>query len=171
MSDLAKTALDIARNIQKGVPKGNKPPSEGGPPKSEQVLLHSVVKGTRPYIEKIVYQINGCYENGWYDACAVVTRRLIETLIIETFEQHGIANKIQNPAGDYFYLKDLIARTLNETTWHIGRNAKQALPRLKDIGDRSAHSRRFLAHRGDIDKIIDDLRVITQELVLLANLK
>src|ERR1700677_3761407 len=109
------------------------PPEEGLAAITQTVIVMSLVRGTRGYIEKVANQINGAYENGWYDACAVMLRRLIETLIIETFEHHNIAHKIKNSAGDFLYLRDLIDKTLAETTWNIGRNAKQALPKLKDI--------------------------------------
>jgi len=45
------------------------------------------------------------------------------------------------------------------------------MPRLKDIGDKSAHSRRYNAHRGDITPLTVDLRLVVQELVYLAALK
>lgn len=170
-NDLATYALSLAKDIQKDVPKRGKPPDEGLLPQSEQIIPFSIVRGTRGYIEKIVNQINGCYENGWFDGCAVMIRRLVETLIIEAFEHHGIANTIKNYSGDFFYLGDLISKTIGESSWNLGRNTKAALPRLKSIGDLSAHSRRYVAHRNDIDKVVDDLRVIVQELVFLAELK
>jgi hypothetical protein len=135
------------------------------------VLLSSITRGTRGYIEKLVNQINGAYENGWYDACSVMIRRLIETLIIEVFEHHKTDNRIKGPSGDFLYLNDLISRTLSSSDWNLSRNTKKALPKLKDIGDRSAHSRRYIAHRGDIESIVPDLRVVVQELVYLAGLK
>lgn len=147
------------------------PPVEPQMPEREGVLPHSLVANTRGYIEKIVYQINGCYEKGWFDACAVMTRRLIETLIIEAFEHCNISANIKGPTGDYYFLRDLISRTLTESTWNLGRNTRNALPRLKDIGDQSAHSRRFIAQRADIEKIIPDLRVVVQELTFIAGLK
>jgi hypothetical protein len=98
-------------------------------------------------------------------------RRLIETLIIESFENNNIAQNIKNQAGDFFYLSDLISKTLSEPSWNLSRNARQALPKLKDIGDKSAHSRRFNAVRNDIDKIYSEIRVVVQELVYLAGLK
>ncbi|GAI02150.1 unnamed protein product, partial [marine sediment metagenome] len=79
-------------------------------------------------------------------------------MIIEVFESHKIESKIKNPNGDYLYLGDLITKILNEQSWNLGRNARKALPRLKDIGDQSAHSRRFVAHREDIDKVIPYIR-------------
>ena len=171
MITLGKEAYDLVKQIEKDIPSLYVPPSAGTTPKYQMVLPFSVVRNTRGYIEKVVNQINGCYEKGWYDGCAVMMRRLIETLIIECFEYHNIAHKIQNNSGDFYYLKDLIAKTLAENIWNLGRNTKKALPKLKDIGDQSAHSRRFIAHREDIDKVIGDFRTVVQELVFLSNLK
>lgn len=147
------------------------PPEEGLASTTQPVIIMSLVRGTRGYIERVCNQINGAYENGWYDACAVMLRRLIETLIIEAFERHQIANKIQNANGDFFYLRDLIDKTLAENAWNLGRNTKQALPRLKDIGDKSAHSRRYIAQRGDIQPLLVDIRTVVQELIYIAALK
>lgn len=162
--------LTLAKEINSIAPKEWLPPAEGIDSKSQNIVYSPLVKGTRTYIEKISNQINGCYENGWFDACAVMIRRLLETLIIEVFEQHKIENKIKKN-GDYSFLGDLINRTLSETSWTLGRNTKNALPKLKDIGDKSAHSRRFNAIRHDIDDIKIDLRTVIQELLVLAKLK
>ena len=171
MQQFAKDILYLAKKIQDDSQELNKPPEEGYPAKDERVFPFSIVRGTRGYIEKVVNQINGTYEMGWYDACAVMLRRLIETLIIEAFEANNIADNIKNNNGDYFYLGDLIDIALNEKTWTLGRNTSNALPRLKGIGDRSAHSRRYNAQRGDLEKILDDIRDVVQELVSLAKLK
>ena len=114
MLDLAREAFRLAKNLQVEAPKAFLPPSEGTKPSSEQVLPHAVVRGTRGYIERVCHQINGSYENGWYDACAVMMRRLIETLIIEAFEHHKLDNKIKNAStGDFFFLRILlIARSV-----------------------------------------------------------
>jgi hypothetical protein len=171
MNDFAKQTLLIAKNIQEEIPRKNLPPDEGLPSESQQVIPFSVVRGSRGYIEKVVHQINGCYENGWFDGCAVMIRRLIETLIIEVYEYHSISEKIKNDNDDFLYLNDLVGKILTESAWNLGRNVKRALPKLKDIGDRSAHSRRYIAHRQDIDKNISELREVVQELIYLANLK
>jgi len=135
------------------------------------VLPFSLVRNTQGYIERIANQVNGTYENGWYDACTVMIRRLLETLIIEAFEHHKIAANITNNAGDFFYLKDLIDRCAIESAWNLKRNCKRAMPKLKDIGDKSAHSRRYNAHRGDIDPLLADVRLVVQEFIYLAKLK
>ena len=169
-SELVKSTLVISKAIQDDINQFWLPPSAGLPSRQELVLAKSLFKGTRKYIEIVVNEINSTYENGCYDACAVMIRRLVETLIIEAFEYHKISDKIKRPTGDFPYLSDLIIHVLNETSWNLTRNAKQALPRLKSIGDLSAHSRRYNAHRQDIDKFILDLRIVVQELLNLANL-
>lgn len=170
MKDLS-LVLDVARNLQSTSQRHVQPPDEGFKSQSQMVLPFSVVKGTRGYIEKVVNQINSSYENGWFDSCSVMIRKLIETLIIETFEAHGISNKIKNSGGDFYFLNDLINLTLSESSWNLGRNTKKAIPKLKAVGDMSAHARRYNAHKRDVDKIIDDIRVVTEELVYLSNLK
>jgi hypothetical protein len=172
MSTTGREALALAKALKEAAPKSFVPPSEGTRPANEFILPHAMVRGTRGYIEKVVYQINGCYEKGWFDGCAVMMRRLIETLIIECYEKYGIPEKIKKPAtGDFLYLADLIDKVTQEPKWNLGRNAKQALARLKSIGDQSAHSRRYNAHREDIDKVSQDFRVVCQELLYLSGLK
>lgn len=164
-------AASIAKELQALVSGVLKPPSETAPSAAEPVVYMSMVRGTRGYIEKLAHQINGCYASGWYDACAVMVRRLVETLIIEAFEAHKIESKIKDMNGDYLMLRDLIDRTTAEPSWTLGRNAKKVLHKLKDVGDKSAHSRRYIAHREDLDGLLTDVRVVIQELLYLAKLK
>ena len=169
--DNAREAVELAKALQAAAPKTYLPPSDGTKPETQQILPHAMVRNTRGYVERVCYQINGCYEKGWFDACAVMMRRLLETLIIEVFEHHKLDAKIKNATtGDFLFLKDLIDRVVQEPSWNIGRNARQALPRLKQLGDQSAHSRRYIAYREDIDKASTDFRTVCQELLSLAKL-
>jgi hypothetical protein len=163
--------FNIAKKINSDIPKNYLPPQEGKISQTQHILSSSFVKDTRGYIEKIVNQINGCYQEGWYDACAVMIRRLLETLIIETYEHYKIEQKIKKPNGDFVYLSDLISFLLSETSWNLGRNTRKALLSIKNIGDYSAHSRRYNAHRQDIDDIKNDFRIVVQELLYLSKLK
>lgn len=171
MRELIKAAVEASKAAQYEAISFGSVPDEGLPSYSQQVLPKSLAVNTRGYIEKILNQINGSYEKGWFDACAVMIRRLVETLIIEAFEKHKISNQIKTSDGEFYYLSDLIDKTLSEPSWNIGRNSKNSLPKLKSIGDKSAHSRRFTARRWDIDKILPDLRVVAEELIYLAGLK
>ena len=127
-------------------------------------------KANRGYMVTVGRQMNGCYSAGWYDACAVMMRRLIEIAIIEAFEGKGISSKIQDAAGDYFQLTDLVARTLSETAWRLSRNAKKYLPTLRDVGHMSAHGRYYTAKKEDIDFVRQGCRAVVEELLHHANL-
>lgn len=166
-----RNIVAVAKAISADIAIEVGPPEEGVAANTQQVIMMTMVRDTRGYITKIANQINGAYEHGWYDACAVMIRRLIETLIIECFEHHGISSNIKGPTGEFFYLRDLIDKTVNEATWNLGRNTKTALPKLKDIGDKSAHSRRYVALRGDIQPLLLDIRTVVQELLFLSELK
>jgi hypothetical protein len=171
MTSSARNTFSAAKAIDLDVRRELGPPDEGLRAETQLVVPRSIVRGTRGYIEKIANQANGCYEKGWYDACAVIVRRLIETLIIEAYEKHSIAQTIKNSQGDFLYLRDLISHCLAEQSWNLSRNCKQALPKLKDIGDKSAHSRRYIAQRGDLDPLLADIRLVVQELIFLAERK
>lgn len=170
--EIAKSALALSKRLQDEVREAFRPPQEGYLAKTERIIPIFLVKGTRGYIEKIANQVNGCYENGWYDACAVMIRRLIETLLIEAFEHNGIADKIKDTNGDFLPLEEIINRAIAETSkWNLSRDAKRGLPKLKQLGDRSAHSRRFNARRADLDNVIDGVRLIVEELLYISGLR
>jgi hypothetical protein len=138
---------------------------------SDDFFPLEIVRDTRGYIERVAEQACGSYDQGWYDAASVMARRLLETLIIETFEAHKIDNKIKNPDGTFYYLSGLIPTLMSEKSWNISRNVRTALPKLKDLGDQSAHNRRYLARKGDLDKIKRDFRITLEELVHISKLK
>jgi hypothetical protein len=140
-------------------------------PATEQVLPLDLVRPTRrKYIEKIVIQANGCYEHRWFDACSVMIRRLVETLIIELYEAKGNESAIKHPTGEFFMLGRLVDSLLASKAWNLSREPRRLLPGIKLLGDRSAHSRRYLATKQDVDKVIPGLRVVAEELLHLAGL-
>jgi len=125
---------------------------------------------TRDYLKTIAKQAASCYDQGLYDACSVMTRKLLEVLIIESFERFKISSKIKNgSSGHFYFLSDLIDHFRAETAWNIGRNAKDSLTSLKKMGDMSAHNRRYSAKKSDVDKLKDDLRIVLEELVQLID--
>lgn len=140
-------------------------------PETEQVLPMAVVHQTRGYIEKIVLQANGCYEHQWYDACAVMIRRLIETLIIELYEARGKTADIKDRDNNFYMLSVLVDKVITDNSWNLGRETKSTLPLLKSLGDRSAHNRHYLAKKADIDKVLQGLRVVVDDLLHLSGLK
>lgn len=169
MERFAKNALNIARQIQTDVDKVSQPPAQGSPPKTSQVIASSLFMAKRGYLIRLVNQINGTYEKGWYDACAVMLRRLIETLIISVYESKQIDNEIKDNNGNFYPLNKLIDLASNDSRLNLGQKAKQALEQIKKLGNRSAHSRRVYARREDLSNHIFDIDTLVQELLFLAD--
>ncbi len=139
-------------------------------PPSDSVLPHELFDGTRGYLERVVHQINISYDNALFDCCAVMCRRLLETLIIETYEAEGRPSEIKASDGNYFMFSDLLRVLGGDKKLKLSRNGLKGLRDFKRLGDLSAHNRRFNARRSDIDKIQDGLRVAAEELLHLSKL-
>lgn len=132
--------------------------------------LSILAQAKRGYLVTVGRQMNGCFTTGWYDAAAVMMRRLIEIAIIEAFEGKGLANKIKDSNGNYLQLSDLVAKALAETTWSLSRNARKVLPNLRDIGHMSAHGRYFCARKEDLEAAKPGCRVVVEEFLHHAGL-
>jgi hypothetical protein len=140
-------------------------------PANERVLPSAVILSAPDYLQRIVLQANGCYEQRWYDACSVMIRKLVESLIIEVYERHGKGDEIKKD-GDYLMLAGLIHHILNiQKYWSLQRETKRELPDLKKLGDRAAHNRRYQATKQDIDQSRPGLRVAIDDLLHLAKMK
>ena len=127
----------------------------------------TLLSSTPYYVKKMSEQMCGCYDVGLYDASLVMMRKLFETLIIECYEKYGFESEIQDKNENYYYFKELINSFLSSPHWTISRNLKKNIAKIKTYGDLSAHNRRFIATKKDIDDFKFELRQCLQEIVLL----
>ncbi len=137
-------------------------------------LIGAVWENTRPYIEAVCRQMNGCYLATYFDGASVMMRRLIETLIIEAYEHLKREGEIKDLQHNYFMLNELVERASGEKTHaglHLSRDGRAALRSIKSLGDKSAHNRRYVAQKADLDNVRQGLRLVSQELIQIANLK
>ncbi|MDM9385395.1 hypothetical protein QUB80_32595 [Chlorogloeopsis sp. ULAP01] len=134
-------------------------------------LPEAIWKNTRGYIEKIAFQVNGCFQYGFYDGASVLLRRLVETLLIECYEHDKTQARISDSDGNYFMLSGIIGDAVDKSRLSLGRKTKLVLRELKAIGDRSAHNRRYNAVRADLEKIRLGVRLVVDELIQLAELR
>lgn len=133
-------------------------------PDSEPVLPSSLFKNAPQYLLRINLQANGCFNERWFDACGVMIRRIVESLIIEVYERNGRPAEVKS--GDhYLMLADLVGKITSQTHWALNREAQKTLPHLKTLGDRSAHTRYYGTQRNDIEKVLPGLRVTTENLL------
>ncbi len=138
--------------------------------RSDSIFPTELFEGTRGYIEKVVVQINASYDHSLYDCCAVMCRRLLETLIIEVYEAKGRASKLKGPDGHFQMFSSLLSHLENDTQFNLARDSIKGLKNFKNLGDQSAHNRRFNARKQDIDRIRDGARIAAEELLHLASL-
>ncbi len=136
----------------------------------DSIIPNEWVSGTRPYFERMVYQINGTYQYGFYDACAVLCRRLMEALIIETYVVTKRPHDIQNN-GRFFPLERLISAICADKAIVLGRNIPKTMLDMKDIGDAAAHDRTYITQQQDFQDIKARYRRLITELLSAAGLR
>lgn len=135
-------------------------------------LLPLDILDTAPYYIKLTAkQMNQCFECCLYDAVLVVMRKLIETLIIECFERYGVDNNIKDDKGNFLFLSELIPRFVAADKWNVSRNLETYIKTVKKYGDLSAHNRRFLAKRSDMNIFKFEMRQVVQEIIMIIDYK
>jgi hypothetical protein len=123
----------------------------------------------RKYLLAMIEQINGCYQFGFYDGCAVMCRRLMETLLIEVFEHNSAGAKIK-AQGEYVGLRDIIAQAKSGHHFKLQRGTADVMEAIKLLGDTAAHSRMYITKQQDIDDVRFKFRKMISELLHLAGM-
>ena len=137
---------------------------------SSSVIPLEFVSGTKTYLERMVKQINGCYDSGFFDASLVILRRLTESLIIEVYQKE---DRIPEIRGDntFFQLNKLISKITSDPAVLKGRGFSGGLELIKDLGDTAAHNRTYITPREDIDDNKTKIRKTIYELLVLSGIK
>jgi hypothetical protein len=137
---------------------------------SDLVLPTPMIKGTRKYLEEIAKQVNGCYEFQFYDGCAVLMRRLIESLLIDAFVKAGHVDQIRKD-GEFMMLEKIISVAKGGQYIRLARGSDKILEEIKYVGDRSAHNRNYISHKRDVGDLINKFRTVVAELLHLADIQ
>jgi hypothetical protein len=137
---------------------------------TDAVLVSETVAGTRPYLEKLAHQINGAYEYEFFDACAVLCRRLMESLLIEVYLSKGRHHEIQQN-GVFVPLEKLIAHITADRSITLGRGTNKIMEDVKRAGDTAAHDRTYITQQVDIDDWKSKYRKLISELLSVSGVK
>ena len=139
--------------------------------KSDSELLDEIkFCGKRKFIDHLIIQINHCYANNCYDASAVLMRRLLEILLILSYQNLNIDNEIKTEDGrGYIMLDSIVKNAISNTTLSLSR-IKSELDTIRKVGNFSAHGLTYSAGKNDIDGIKLNYRVILEELYNKAGL-
>ncbi len=129
-----------------------------------EYLPSEIVGGTRGYVEKVMGQVNRSFQCECFDACGVMIRRLLETLIIEVFEKKGIANQIKGSDNNYLMFTELVNKLISTPETPVSRTTRTELPKIAKVLNNCAHNRffnisapRLKGHQTDIEIAVTEL--------------
>ncbi|WP_179033026.1 DUF4145 domain-containing protein [Paenibacillus kribbensis] len=138
---------------------------------SNEVIPNDFFQDTRGYIKKISKQINSSYENNIFDGCAVLMRRLLEILLIHSFENLKLDGLIRNKNNDYLMLSEIIDEAKKNSLLNLSRNTKEHLDYFRKLGNFAAHKIYYNTKKQDIEKILLDYRSAIEELLYKSGIK
>lgn len=133
-------------------------------------IPESLWRGGDPYIEAICGEINGCIHRRYFNAAAVLLRRLAESMVIVAFHKQQRDDEIRSQDGNYFMFDKLVRTATAPGGLPLGREAKRSLTDIKVLGDRAAHNPRVLTREEDLQKLEGGARATIEELLTLSGL-
>ena len=133
-----------------------------------EILDENLFCGKRGYLNKLIKQINHCYRNNCFDACAVCMRRVFEISLILAYENLGIQNEIKKD-GEYVMLERIVANAVSNSTLGLSR-LKKEYDSIREVGNYAAHRVLYNTRKKDIDDIKQIYRVCLEELYYKAGL-
>lgn len=139
-------------------------------PQVQSHIIDAASVPERTLYKSLVGQINGTFEFGYFDATAVLMRRLVECLLIEAFDKTGNLNLITDENGDFKMLKGIVGKISSAGDLRLSRTARPALDIVKRLGDQAAHHRYHVTTKSDIDTVAVAFRSLVSELKALAGL-
>lgn len=125
----------------------------------------------RPYLDRIAKQINAAYENNMFDCCALMMRRMLEVLLIHSFQHAGIVDQITDTDGSIQPLKTLINKAKSLTEIKMSGGISKSIDQFRELGNLSAHLIHYSCRRDDIRHMRMEFRAVIEELLYLAGLK
>jgi hypothetical protein len=163
----AKRVAMIKRKRGPGAksPKAAKKKSKTARP-SDLYLQPEILDKMPPYIIRLVPQINGTYENEWYEGTAMVLRRLMETLIIELYTRRGWSRDVQDPdTNEFVQLKSMIDKLNGDARLRVQKRTIDGMSKVKEVGDTAAHDFRIRIRKSDLDRIQSAVRLTCERLI------
>lgn len=135
------------------------------------IIPESLLQEKRSFISHLIKQINASYENNIFDGCAVLMRRLLEILLILSYEAKKMEQKIQDESGHYKMLNPIIDDAINNKVLGLSRNTKDCLDTFRKLGNFSAHKIYYNASKKTVEQVILDYRAAIEELLYKSELR
>ena len=144
--------------------------------KSEDIITDDIiipdvlVLNSRGYIESISKQINASYNHNIFDGCAILMRRLLEILLIHSYEATNRIDNIAEKDG-YKTLSYIINYTLSNKPFKLSKEVTETLDDFRQLGNFAAHKIQYNTKRKDIDNIKLKYRLTVEELLYTSKIR
>lgn len=138
----------------------------------ETILPNALFNGLATNFQSICKQINASYENNLYDCTAVLMRRLLESLLVLSYQKAGIESEIMDKnCYHHISLDCMIKNAAQNSTLALSANTKKDMSLFKDLGNYSAHKIWYNCTQQDIKPHLLKYRVVVEELLYKAGMK
>jgi hypothetical protein len=141
------------------------------PEQVAHIIPTELFDNTRPHLQALVVQINGAYQSGFYDACAVMCRRLLNCLLLLAFESAAKGKVIRDASGEYRAFADIIELASSSRHIKLTRGAGAVMGKMDYVGDLAANHPTYTTRQKDIDEQRLAFHRVISELVHLAEIK
>lgn len=133
------------------------------------ILPDALVNNTRGYIISLSQQINASYNNNIFDGCAILMRRLLEILLIHSYEAIGKLDDIKTDSG-FNNLSYIINSTLSNKPFNLHKDSEEIIDTFRVLGNFAAHKIQYTTKRKDIDNVKLRYRLLVQELLYISEI-
>jgi len=132
---------------------------------ADELVPLEVFDGQPAYITRLIPQINGCWERAYYEACAVMIRRLLQTLIIELYARRGWLDELKDKqSGDFIGMKRMVNKVCGDDRFGMDGTFTRGLKELKELGDVAAHDFRVSLKKSEIERLRSKIRLTAERL-------
>ena len=136
----------------------------------DELIEEAKFCGKRPFLTRLIQQINFTYGKNCFDACAVLMRRLFEVLLVLAYQHKGIEADITKADGSHKMLEGIVKDAVQNGKLGIPARISKNFDAFREVGNNSAHNITYTAGKLDIDKIARDYRVMMEDLYNRAGL-
>jgi len=136
-------------------------------PAIESFIDPEIFNDCPPFIKYLIPQINGCWDRQWYEACALIIRRLLESLLIYLYDKRGWGAEIRDQDG-YMGLQKLVDKICGDGRIGLDKRCQQGLKHFKQFGDIAAHDFRVRIRKTDLEQKRGNLRLACEQLIFIV---
>ena len=132
--------------------------------KTKEIMISENVLSKIPSpLPKIWHEIEGCYRHGYFCACSILLRKILEIAIHKKFKKSfGNDSKLRSKEGNLFSLKTRM--DIARQNQFISSSLAKELKAIKWFGDVGAHQDNITLTESDVKPNMKLMRLILEEI-------